>query len=201
VVPEKSFDETDYTNDTSSMEIIPFVAGIHPEDTTVFRNNPVQIMASVTGNQSYHFTWEPSSSLSCTDCLTPVATPPYSIAYAFIARNEFGCTDTLYANIKTFAGGRVDIPNAFTPNGDGNNDVFYILGSQDIQSIRNFSIFNRVGQKIFGVENVPANDPRFGWNGSFSGRLAPPETYVYFAIIRFTDGTEQQFKGTVILVR
>src|SRR5450432_297275 len=201
IIPDKAFDETDYTNNAGNMAISPFVATIYPADTTIFRNTSVQIMASVTGGQLSNYLWDPGEFLSCTNCLTPVVTLPYSMKYAFVAQNEFGCVDTVYANLKTFAGGNVDIPNAFTPNGDGRNDIFYILGSRDITSVKDFVIYNRQGEKMFEVSDVPGNDPRYGWNGLFNGKRAAAEAYVYFAKIQFTNGTEQLFKGTVVLIR
>jgi gliding motility-associated-like protein len=200
-IPDKAFDETDYLNDTAGHTIIPFETFIAPSDTTIMRFSSVQIIASVTGGQITSYSWEPAEFLSCANCLTPVATPPYSIKYELIAQNEFSCIDTASAEIKTFAGGKVDIPNAFTPNGDGRNDIFYILGSSDIKMIKEFAIYDRYGGKIFAVSNVPPNDPAYGWNGNINGRHAEMGAYVYYAIILFNDGSQQEYKGTVVLIR
>jgi gliding motility-associated-like protein len=201
VIPDKAFDETNYINDTSSQPIIPFVTAINPGDTTIFRQTSVQIMASATGGQISSFIWEPVEFLSCSNCLTPVVTPPYSMKYAFIAQNEYACLDTVYADVKTFAAGKVDIPNAFSPNGDGHNDIFYILGNRDIKLIRDFAVYTRLGEKVFEVTNVPANDPAYGWNGLLKGKQAPAGSYVYYATIFFNDGTTELYKGSVIVLR
>jgi gliding motility-associated-like protein len=200
-IPDKAFDETDYSNDSAAQAIVPFIAFAAPTDTTVMRFSSVQIKGSVTGGQITNYSWEPDEFLSCANCLTPVVTPPYSIKYEFIAQNEYACTDTAFAEIKTFAGGNVDIPNAFTPNGDGKNDIFYILGSNKIKMIKEFSIFDRYGGKIFAVSNVPANDPSYGWNGNINGKRADMGAYAYFAIILFNDGSQQEYKGTVLVIR
>ncbi len=200
-VPDKVFTETDYSNNSDHKIIVPFRALISPSDTTVFRETTVGLVGSVTGGQLQQFTWQPTEYLSCSNCLTPVVTPPYSMEYSFIAQNENQCLDTAYAQVKTFAGGYVDIPNAFTPNGDGRNDIFYILGSRDIVGLKEFSIYTRLGQPVFHVGHVPANDPRYGWNGMFKGQQAAAGTYVYYVIVELAGGGSQLFKGTVVLVR
>lgn len=201
LIPSKPFNETDDSNNSDHQAIIPFAAFITPADTTILRFSGVQVSGAVSGGQLTHFDWLPQQFLSCSSCLTPVITPPYSMQYAFVVQNENQCVDTAYTNIKTFAAGLVDIPNAFTPNGDGRNDVFYILGTRNIQIVKGFSIFNRLGQKVFEKSNVPANDPGYGWTGFTDGHAAPAGAYVYVISIQFENGTLQLFKGTVVLVR
>jgi len=195
------FDETDLTNNTDSKSVMPFAVNVAPADTTVLRPSPVQLIATVSGGNASSFTWDPLQYLSCADCAMPVATAPYSTKFKVEARNEYSCTAVGYADIKTFTGGKVNIPNGFTPNADGKNDVFYILGSNEISVIKDFSIFNRWGQKVFQVTNAPPNDPGFGWKGFVNGKEADAGTYVYFVKISFKDGTEELYKGTVTLIR
>jgi hypothetical protein len=66
--------------------------------------------------------------------------------------------------------------------------------------IKEFSIFNRWGQSVFSKTNIQANDSGSGWNGYINGSLAPAGTYVYFALIEFTDGTQEVFKGSLIVI-
>jgi gliding motility-associated-like protein len=162
----------------------------------------VQIIGEVTGGPVSSITWEPFAYLSCINCLSPVAAPTYPIQYKLTVRNEFNCTATGYVSIKTFSNGTdVSIPNVFTPNTDGHNDVFFILGSVRLKSIKQFSIFNRWGQQVFRANNIPANDPAFGWNGFYKGKRADAGAYIYQASIEFTDGHQEVFKGTVVLIR
>ncbi|MBS1597630.1 MAG: gliding motility-associated C-terminal domain-containing protein [Bacteroidetes bacterium] len=195
------FDETNFSNNVDNKTIVPFTVEVTPVDTTILRPSPVQLLATVNGGQTTSLNWGPAQFLSCVNCSAPVATPPYSVQFKVEARNEYACIATAYASIKTYTGGRVNIPNGFTPNADGHNDVFYIMGSNEIRSLKDFSIFNRWGQKVFQVINAPANDPDFGWKGFINGKAAEPGAYVYFVNVSFTDGTEQLYKGTVILIR
>jgi gliding motility-associated-like protein len=147
------------------------------------------------------YSWTPSQFLSCSNCATPVATPQYTTQYQLLAKNEHACTDTALAIVKTETGQGVYIPDAFTPNSDGLNDVFYVMAGPDVTAVKDFSVFNRLGQKIFQVENVAPNNPAFGWNGRINGREANAEAYVYYATVAFVNGTQQVYKGTVILIR
>jgi gliding motility-associated-like protein len=93
------------------------------------------------------------------------------------------------------------IPNAFTPNGDGQNDVFYIMGGPQGSRIKDFAVFNRWGQKIFQVHDVLPDDPGYGWNGNYKGAPVSPGAYVYVVVMGFADGTQEVFKGTVMLIK
>jgi gliding motility-associated-like protein len=173
---------------------------IIPADTTVYRFMPVPLHFQTAGGQVTTFNWDPPEFISCTNCFEPVIKPPYSMKFTLEIQNEYSCTTKAFLTIHTFAGGKVRISNAFTPNGDGHNDVFYIMGSQEIKIIKEFRIFNRWGQAVFAVTNVPANDPRFGWNGYMNGKPTNAEAYVYEAVIEFTDGSQQVYKGSVVLI-
>ncbi len=200
-VPSPAVNETNYTNNIDDTTTRLFTADVTPSDTTVLRFNRVQLTGSATGGNLSSVTWKPADFLSCSNCITPAVTPAYSKKYLFIARNENYCVDTAYADIKTYAGGLISIPNAFSPNNDGMNDVWYVMGNKDVHLIKELAVYNRWGQRIFVETNVPANDPLFGWKGLTNGRLAEGGTYVYVANILLADGRTQLYKGTLILVR
>lgn len=114
-----------------------------------------------------------------------------------VVKNEFGCVDSVKSTIPV----RYDfvtfyVPNAFTPNGDGRNDVFLAEANQDI--IRNFElkIYNRLGNLVFETEDMDE-----GWDGKENGRTQPHATYFYNIKFRDFTGLEQEFDGYVIVVR
>jgi gliding motility-associated-like protein len=200
--PNQLYPETDPRNNTDRARFERFIVKIVPDDTTIYRNTTVQLKASATGGKITSYTWSPAVPLSCVNCLDPVVRAPYSQEILFSARNQNTCTSTDTAFIKTYSEGPVNIPNAFTPNGDGKNDVFYIIGSRDIQVLKEFSIYDRYGQKIFQVKNVPPNNPTYGWRGrTGSGTELPQGSYAYAVTVVFNDGREQLFKGTITLIR
>ena len=194
------FLEKDYSNNSGSYNYSPFSVFIYPPDTTVFRGSPVQLHFGLSGDQAISYDWSPPESLSCLNCPDPIATANYSQNYDLEVQNQYGCKEKGYGRVNRVTGGRVNIPNAFTPNGDGRNDIFYVMGSQDIKIIRNFSVFDRWGMAVFQEKNVPANDPVFGWNGLKNGKPLTAESYVYIIVIEFKDGSEQVYKGSVVLI-
>lgn len=87
------------------------------------------------------------------------------------------------------------IPNAFSPNGDGRNDLFEILNF-DNQTLIEFKVFNRWGTVVFKTEN-----PKKGWDGTYKNILQPVGTYGYVIRILYPEGIEETYKGTVTLIR
>ncbi len=102
----------------------------------------------------------------------------------------------------------VYIPNAFSPNDDGNNDVFAVYTTDAVVRIRSMQIFDRWGQLVFMGENFAptlggsnSSIKQSGWDGTFRGQPAAQDVYVYLIDAEFADGTVQQYKGDVTLLR
>jgi gliding motility-associated-like protein len=197
---ELRFNETDYTNNQSSLNYEPFIIKAAPEIITLSRPASVPLHTTVSGGAATSYVWEPSLGLSCKDCPEPVATASSSMKYLVTATNNYYCTDTATVHIQTFLNAGIAMPNAFSPNGDGKNDYFYVIGGLDIRKVKNLSVFNRYGQKIFESLNSPANDRKYGWDGTVNGKRVEMGTYVYFATVEFMDGSVQVIKGTIIMV-
>lgn len=97
---------------------------------------------------------------------------------------------------------RVYVPTAFSPNGDGVNDVFFPYGGTDVVEVADFRIYGRYGNLVYeAANNFMANNPNMGWDGTVFGREADMGVYVYAARVRFFDGREEIVKGEVTLVR
>ncbi|MGC4034937.1 MAG: gliding motility-associated C-terminal domain-containing protein [Chitinophagaceae bacterium] len=199
--PNKVFDETDYGNNSSTKTIAPFAVKIVPGDTSVPRSSNLQLSGQVSGGNASMTLWEPGDGLSCTHCLNPVAKVTASVQYTVTVQNDYSCIAKDVITIKTFTSGKVDIPSAFTPNNDGLNDVFYIMGGKEVKQVNNLAVFNRWGQKIFESTNSPANDRNYGWKGMFKGSPVDGGVYVYLATVEFLDGTKEVYKGTITLIR
>jgi gliding motility-associated-like protein len=107
-----------------------------------------------------------------------------------------GCTQAVSTAVSatTTYSREVFIPNSFTPNGDGLNDVLKAYGT-GIKTIR-MMIFNQWGQKVF-----EGNDPNNGWDGRYNGKDATTGVYMYVATIVLHDGQEINKKGSINLVR
>ena len=96
----------------------------------------------------------------------------------------------------------VYIPNAFSPNEDGYNELFMIYGNTaQIEQVNTFQIYDRWGELVFLAKNFMPNDPAFGWDGRFNNKKLNPAVFVYFAEIEFIDGNTIMFEGDVTLVK
>lgn len=107
-----------------------------------------------------------------------------------------GCSKTFEVNVRTrdCEQGNLYMPNAFTPNGDGRNDVFRIPQEVNL-NLNSFSIFDRWGNQVFYTTNSSN-----GWGGTYNGKISPAGTYVYFIKGRFGN-KERMLKGLVFLIR
>jgi len=92
------------------------------------------------------------------------------------------------------------VPNTFSPNGDGMNDVFYPRGNA-LTRIAHMQIFNRWGQLIFDRRNFSANDASMGWDGKVNGQLAPQDVYVFIVDFICENSQIVPYKGNVALIR
>jgi gliding motility-associated-like protein len=145
--------------------------------------------------------WAPANDLSCTGCSTPVAFVKKSITYRATVTNEYGCVATDSMNIKTFClNTQVFIPNAFSPDGDGLNDVLMVRG-KGIARVRSFRIFSRWGELVFEKTNFLPNDPAFGWDGKVRGVAGPAEVYVYIADVVCENDLINTYKGNVTVLK
>jgi gliding motility-associated-like protein len=194
-----AFTETNYTNNQSTLQYEPFTIDATPPIITLARPGNVPLRTTVKGGTAGSYIWTPAFGLSCDTCAEPIATASSSMKYLVTVTNNYYCKDTASIFIQTFVKTGVAMPNAFSPNNDGKNDYFYVMGGLDIKKVKNLSVFNRYGQKIFESLNSPANDRKFGWDGRQHGKKVDFGTYIYFAAVEYVDGTTQVFKGTVIV--
>ncbi|HRN56195.1 MAG TPA: gliding motility-associated C-terminal domain-containing protein, partial [Agriterribacter sp.] len=116
-------------------------------------------------------------------------------AYTVTATSDAGCpsTDTLF--IKVYEGPEFYVPGAFTPNGDGKNDVFRFTAA-GMTAIHYFKIFNRYGQLVYS-----STDPSLGWDGNCNGKPQTTDTYVWMIEGKDYLGNSVKRKGTVTLMR
>ena len=115
--------------------------------------------------------------------------------YTLIIKNATGCELTFSSPPIPVLAPVFDIPNAFTPDGDGVNDFFNVVFRGKIE-ITKFNVFNRWGQTVYKNET-----PTTGWDGRFNGTDSPSDIYVYYIIIKFPDGKEFIKKGDLTLFR
>ena len=176
----------------------PLPVIIAGQSVSISPGQSITLNPIVTGNAAT-YSWSPFIGLSDTTIKNPVANPSVSTFYKLEVTTIEGCKSNEIIEVKVFT--QINIPNAFTPNGDGRNDIFYILGGREGCQIKDFSIFNRWGEKVFQVHKVLPNDPGFGWNGDYNGVKSLPGAYIYAVTLTLADGSIEAYKGTVMLIR
>ena len=189
-------------NDTVSRPVM-----VPPAPVINVLNNPaIAVGTSITlpityGPNISTYNWTPPLTLSCADCPTPVATPKSTTKYRVTATDIYGCSSSnevtviVVCNDKNFF-----IPNTFSPNNDGNNDVFYPRGN-GVARVQSMRIFNRWGEIVFQRSNFAANDPSLGWDGTYKGRKADIDAYVYVIELICENSVIIPYKGNVTLIR
>lgn len=152
-----------------------------PDNQQIIIGEDYQIDPQLTYGDKYR--WDPPEGLSCNDCPNPIAQPVISTEYTLYVTDSLGCFESSKSfKIEVVPKFSVDVPGAFSPNGDGVNDLIFPNG-WGIKQVLEFKVFNRWGEKIFeATENEPA------WDGYYKGELQNIETYVYYVkVISYTD--------------
>lgn len=139
-------------------------------DTVIAPGQKVRLHPEITGSIS-NYSWTPVQGLDNPRIEFPTATPDKTTEYFLTITDANGCTASGKISIVVYA--PLIMPNAFSPNGDGKNDIFRISPLSP-QQINSFVIYNRYGQKVFST-----NDNSKGWDGTFNGTLQPEGTYVW----------------------
>jgi gliding motility-associated-like protein len=191
------FTDTGYVNIT--VNPVPSIE-LGPNQTlatgTLFTINPV-----VQNGPIIQWEWTPATNLSCNNCPVPVATVKKDITYHAFIRNIYNCTAIDSVTIHTFCeGSQVFIPNAFTPDGDGVNDILMVR-AKGVETVRSFRIFTRWGELVFEKTNFPPNTPAFGWDGKIKGKTGAAEVYVYTAEVTCDNLQTYTYKGNISILK
>lgn len=173
---------------------------VRPADTTVNSKDVIPITASCN-YQDASFDWNPATFLSCNTCPETVSTPTENITYhltvSAIINNKTCSADTsiaIFIKAPTLL-----FPTAFSPNGDGINDYFQLVGNA-LKYIDNITVqvFNRWGQQVF-----KSSDINFKWDGKFQNEPLPIGVYSYIIKYKLKDSNQEEsiIKGNMTLLR
>ncbi len=145
--------------------------------------------------------WSPASGLSCLECDSLTVLPFETTTYTVEVMDSVGCTaeDQVTVNVEDSEVGFF-VPSGFTPNGDNLNDAIFVNGL-NVKRIISFSIYDRWGERVFFAEDIPANDPTFGWNGTYRGKELNPGVFVYQVEVEYLNLKKDQKRGEITLVR
>jgi gliding motility-associated-like protein len=167
----------------------------HSPDTTIIIGDFADL-AIVANQENVSYFWTPSYGLLCETCDETSTQPLKTTTYAIVYEDSAQCfIDTVYITVFVDEKYSLDVPSAFTPNGDGNNDVVYVKG-WGIKKLLEFTIYNRWGERVFTTDDINQ-----GWDGTFKGKPQNIDTYVYYAKGLLYSGKEISKKGTINLFR
>ncbi|MBZ5859251.1 PKD domain-containing protein [Flavihumibacter profundi] len=189
------------SNDTASIITVwPLPVITNEPEVVIPVGTGINLPITYSSNVST-WTWTPPTSLSCTNCAVPYSNPRFTTTYKIAVIDSNGCRANSSMVVRVIC---VDknyfIPNTFSPNNDGQNDVFYPRGN-GVDRIQSMRIFNRWGELVFERKNFPANTPSEGWNGQYKGAPAQSDTYVYIVEVICDNAQIVPLKGNVTLIR
>ncbi len=154
------------------------------------------IMLSNYSDDIATYTWSPEIAITCDTCASVLLSPQASTTYTLTITDTANCFElTKTFLVDVYLKYSIDVPTAFTPNGDGVNDKIYVDG-WGIKDLEYFKIFNRFGEQVFSSTNLYE-----GWDGYYKGKLQPVDTYRYVAAVRSYDDKIRTKQGTIKLLK
>jgi gliding motility-associated-like protein len=153
------------------------------------------VQLQVGGGVEYD--WSPGRNLSDSTSANPIASPTVTTAYTVVVKDDFGCSATANVTVNVVCD-TLDIPNGFSPNGDGTNDTFVIDGlSKYPENL--LWIYNRWGNLVYKQHNYANTwDGRSNVNGVVFGQELPNGTYYYLLDLKLN---QKPFNGFVVIRR
>ncbi len=170
------------------------------EDVTIAAGSTHQLKPTYSPDVT-SWRWTPAAFVNCASCPEPFANPRETTRYFLEVKNSAGCVWADDVTIRvTCNNGNLFIPNSFSPNSDGVNDVFYPRGS-GVSNIKALRVFNRWGELVFERLNFTANDAGAGWDGTYKGKQLNPDVYVYACEVVCDNNEVLVFKGDISLLK
>jgi gliding motility-associated-like protein len=186
-----------------------FKLAASPEYVELRPGESVQFNA-ISNQQEAIYSWQPDLFLNNAAISNPVCSPEKSMVYYVYATNPTGCVrvDTVSVAMKINREDEVFIPDAFTPNEDGVNDLFYVRSSSpSVHSLDYVRIYDKYNELVFEAQTmktanlITPENPEFGWDGAYLGQKAEAGSYRYVIAVRYIDQKVSIFSGTLQLIR
>ena len=178
-------------------------------DTTIVLGTSIPLAPSLAAESEVTYQWTPAEGLSCTDCANPQASPTATTEYELLASNPVGCTSRGSVTVavveqalepKPEPKAEVHIPNAFSPNNDRLNDVFFPVATTNT-TCQLLEIYNRWGELIFRKTDFSPNDAACGWDGTYQGKAVSAGTYLYRLVATVDAEQQKEYQGTLHLIK
>lgn len=164
----------------------------------------VEASINLPQNEIDTILWSPDDVIECinTICTEANIITTNTVTLTATVYDLYGCEASDQIRIVINKDRKLYVPNTFSPNGDGINDIFFISADPDqVLKIKKLSIYNRWGEELFNDTDFLPNDPAHGWDGSFRNVLINPEVFVYHVEVEYVDGEIENLTGDVTLMR
>jgi gliding motility-associated-like protein len=170
------------------------LASADPEEP--YLGQPVQLSSPALGG--YAYSWSPTDALDDPSVSNPLALPAEPTWFSVTVTDINGCTasSTVWVPLRELIcdDPYIFVPNAFTPNGDGENDQLFVRSN--ILSELYFAVYDRWGELVFETTDLD-----LGWDGTFRGQALPPDAFGWYLKAKCYNGQEFFQKGNVTLLR
>jgi gliding motility-associated-like protein len=191
-----------FTLDAPSQISVALSADGNQQVPSVTLGDSIRIRAvvSLPADQVDTLIWTPALP-NCAGCNNAFVSPDTATTYTVTAFDLNGCFASAQITILVIKRYRLYVPNAFSPNSDGINDLFTVFTGAGVKQINYLQVHDRWGAVVYKATNIAPNSTDTGWNGEVNGRKASTGLYVYLAEFEMEDGKRIIQSGEVSLLR
>ncbi|MDG1913391.1 MAG: gliding motility-associated C-terminal domain-containing protein [Crocinitomix sp.] len=169
----------------------PDLTAVHD---TIINTGGIANLIAVTSSPGGVFSWTPDYETSCDDCQVTTASPQDSTMFTVTYIDENGCSAEANVMVLVNFVEGIGVPSAFTPNGDGNNDVLFVKGN-GIESMK-LVVYNRYGEVVFITTSQ-----NIGWDGTYLNKEQNPGVFTWVLHYTFTTQKKGMMQGNTTLIR
>ena len=187
---------------------LPYVEGLAleiEEPDIILLGEEFPITTHVKGEKDgLYYSWSSleQDALTCYDCKEPIFIGSIAQELRLIVFDDQGCSAENEIFLRINKEASVYVPSAFSPNGDGTNDLYQVYGKNTlINKFREFKIYDRFGEMVFVRKDFRPDDTSIGWDGTFGGEALNPGVFVWSLEVEYIDGSIENFKGSLSLIR
>ncbi len=180
----------------------PFVTVDAGPDQRIKLGEGTELQGQIFPLTNQIYTWLPADSLECNSCLDSAVDPTQTTPYVLSVTDTLsGCILEDEVIISVDKDRNIYIPNAFSPDGNGTNDIFQVYSGVGVREILVLRVYDRWGELVYEGSNISPFDNKTGWDGVFRGQAMNPAVFVYYTEVLFVDNETKEYAGDVTLLR
>ncbi len=195
------------TNDCGTQTDSVFVAESNypeiqlPTEVEISLGDSIQLNPFVVHDKPLVFQWSPTTGLDCSSCESPLAFPWKTTDFLLIAEDSLRCREEAMVRVRVVDRKRIYVPNVFSPNGDGENDLLSVSFGGEVEEVVLAAIYDRWGGLVVSRRGLAASAETVIWDGKWQGKDAQSGVYALVLTVRLKNGETVQVAKDVTLVR